>query len=198
MMHYRNDFDGSDFLSNAFTDSDWASNKGARKCFCMLLDDGQLLIELWKSEIKVLLHYPQLKAETCAATSQDHVMLGSLLDKTSFLLEVEVSIKLLVDKSARRYILSRAGCGRVRHLSTRILWMQQRVERKELLVGAVSSSAHAADIGMKRLSVPTMKYLMYKQACFITCIQVYVYYTNGFSDCDCLIARRQLRKKRSI
>ncbi len=60
MMHYRNDF-GSEFLSNAFTDSDWASNKGARKCFCMLLDDGQLLIELWKSEIKVLLQYLQLK-----------------------------------------------------------------------------------------------------------------------------------------
>ena len=57
---------------------------------------------------------------------------------------------------------SRAGCGRVRHLSTRILWMQQRVERKELLVGAIFSSENVADIGITRLSVPTRKYLMYK------------------------------------
>ena len=38
--------------------------------------------------------------------------------------------------------------------------MQERVERKELSVGAVPSSENVADIGTKRLSVPTMKYLM--------------------------------------
>lgn len=37
----------------------------------------------------------------------------------------------------------RAGCGR----ATRILWMQQRVERKELMVGPVASSENVADIG---------------------------------------------------
>ena len=69
-----------------------------------------------------------------------------------------VAVKLLIDNSACRYILSRAGCGR----ATRILWMQQRVERKQLMVGPVASSENVADIGTKRLAVPTMKYLMYK------------------------------------
>ena len=58
-------------------------------------------------------------------------------------------------------ILSRAGHGRVRHLSTRVLWTQQRAERKELSVGAVPSSENVAGIGTKRLLVPSMKYLMH-------------------------------------
>ncbi len=92
------------------------------------------------------------EAETYAATSGacDALFLSRCL---GYLLEAEISIELLIDNSACRYILSRAGCGRV-------LWMQQRVERKELSVGAVPSSENVAGIGTKRLSVPTMKYLL--------------------------------------
>jgi len=101
------------------------------------------------------------EAETYAATSGacDALFLSRCLE---YLLEVTIGIKLLIDNSACRYILSRAGCGRARHLSTRILWMQQRVERKDLMVGPVASSENVADIGTKRLAVYTMKYLMYK------------------------------------
>ena len=105
------------------------------------------------------------EAETYAATAGacDALFLSRCL---GYLLEAEISIKLLIDNSACRYILSRAGCGRVRHLSTRVLWMQQRVERKELSVGAVLSSENVADIGTKRLSVPTMKYLAHNLGMF--------------------------------
>jgi len=101
------------------------------------------------------------EAETYAATSGacDALFLSRCLE---YLLEVTIGIKLLIANSACRYILSRAGCGRVRHFSTRILWMQQRVERKELMVGPMASSENVADIGTKRLAVSTMKYLMYK------------------------------------
>ena len=100
------------------------------------------------------------EAETFAATSGacDALFLSRCL---GYLLEAEISIKLLIDNSACRYILSRAGCGHVRNLSTRVLWMQQRAERKELSVGAVPSAENVSDRGTKRLSVPTMKYLMH-------------------------------------
>ncbi len=107
-------------------------------------------------EIKVLLHYPQLKLEHMQQP-QERVVLCS-----SFLLEVEVSIKLLIDKSACRYILSCAGCGRVRHLPSVDAARSGEKRASGRWVGAVSSSVHVADIGTKRLSVPTMKYLMYK------------------------------------
>eukprot|EP00434_Breviolum_minutum_P045265 symbB.v1.2.040544.t1/scaffold7319.1/size11937/1 len=119
------------------------------------------------TEFGLMMHYRSLialssaEAETYAATSGacDALFLSRCLE---YLLEVTIGIKLLIDNSACRYILSRAGCGRVRHLSTRILWMQQRVERKDLMVGPVASSENVADIGTKRLAVSTMKYLMYK------------------------------------
>ena len=165
MMHYRSDFDGPDFLLKAFTDSDWASNKGTRKSVsaCCLMMNNCLLSS--GSRNQGLIALSSAEAETYAATSGacDALFLSRCL---GFLLEHSVAIKLLIDNSACRYILSRAGCGRVRHLSTRIFWMQQRVERKELMVGPVASSENVADIGTKRLAVPTMKYLMYKLGVF--------------------------------
>ena len=161
MMHYRSDFDGSDFLLKTFTDSDWASNKGTRKSVsaCCLMMNNCLLSS--GSRNQGLIALSSAEAETYAATSGacDALFLSRCLE---YLLEVTIGIKLLIDNSACRYILSRAGCGRVRHLSTRILWMQQRVERKELMVGPVASTENVSDIGTKRLSVSTMKYLMYK------------------------------------
>ena len=165
MMHYRTDFDGSDFLLKTYTDSDWACNKGTRKSVsaCCLIMNNCLLNS--GSRNQGLIALSSAEAETYAATSGacDALFLSRCL---GYLLEAEISIKLLIDNSACRYILSRAGCGRVRHLSTRVLWMQQRVERKELSVGAVPSSENVADIGTKRLSVPTMKYLMHNLGVF--------------------------------
>ena len=159
MMHYRSDF-GSDFLLETNTDLDWASNEGTRKSVsaCCLMMNNCLLNS--GSRNQGLIALSSAEAETYAATSGacDALFLSRCL---GYLLEAEISIKLLIDNSACRYILSRAGCGRVRHLSTRVLWMQQRVERKELSVGAVPSSENVADIGTKRLSVPTMTYLMH-------------------------------------
>ena len=77
-----------------------------------------------------------------------------------FLLETSVIPKLLIDNSACRYILGRSGCGRVRHLSTRVLWVQQKVEKRELYVGPVASAENVADIGTKKLGVVTMRILM--------------------------------------
>ena len=159
MTHYRSDFDGSDFLLKTYTDSEWASNKGTRKSVsaCCLMMNYCLLNS--GSRNQGLIALSSAEAETCAATlgGCDALSLSRCL---GYVLEAEISTKLFIDNSACRYILSRAGRGRVRHLSTRILWMQQRVERKVLMVGAVASSENVADIGTKRLSVPTMKYLM--------------------------------------
>ena len=80
-----------------------------------------------------------------------------------FVFEQTVPIQLLqIDNSAARQILMRAGDGRVRHLSVKILWLQQQVERKMVSVTAVASSANIADLGTKRLPCHTMRRLMYE------------------------------------
>ena len=99
------------------------------------------------------------EAETYAGTSGtcDGLFLARCLE---FLLETSVTPKLLIDNSSCRYILGRSGCGRVRHLSTRVFWVQQKVEKRELCVGPVASSENVADIGTKKLGVVTMRILM--------------------------------------
>ena len=69
MMHYQNDFDGSDFLLRTYTDSDWATNKGTRKSVsaCCLVMNGCLLNS--GSRNQGLIALSSAEAETYAATS---------------------------------------------------------------------------------------------------------------------------------
>ena len=41
-------------------------------------------------------------------------------------------LKIMLDNSAAKQILQGSGVGRVRHLSCRILWIQQTVKQKQL------------------------------------------------------------------
>ena len=70
---------------------------------------------------------------------------------------MKVVIKFLIDNSARRYVLSPAGCGRITHLSARVLWVQQHVEQKELRVTPVSSTDNLADVRTKKLPVSAIR-----------------------------------------
>ena len=160
LLHFRSDFDSEFLILKVYTDSDWAANKGTRKSVsanCIMLNN--CLIHS-ASRNQGLIALSSAEAETYAATSGscDGIFLCKCLQ---FLLTMDVVIKVLIDNSACRYVLSRAGCGRIRHLSTRILWVQQRVEQKELRITPVSSTDNLADIGAKKLSVSTMRVLMH-------------------------------------
>ena len=51
-----------------------------------------------------------------------------------------------MDSSASRGIFGRQGPGRIRHLATRFLWVQEKVRNKELGVDAVLGTENEADI----------------------------------------------------
>ena len=70
---------------------------------------------------------------------------------------------LYLDSSAAgaRGVLSRKGVGRLRHLSCRILWMQDLVMEKRLLVRSVMGALNPADIATKRLSAARLESLCY-------------------------------------
>ena len=46
---------------------------------------------------------------------------------------------------------ARRGVGKIRHLSTRTLWVQQRITKKELKVTKVDGTENIADLGTKLL-----------------------------------------------
>ena len=68
---------------------------------------------------------------------------------------------LYIDSSAARGILSRRGVGRLRHLSCRVLWLQNLVGEKLLMVKAVLGAINPSDIATKRLSISRLESLLY-------------------------------------
>ena len=68
---------------------------------------------------------------------------------------------LYLDSSAARGVLSRRGVGRLRHLSCRVLWLQNLVVEKMLQVKAVLGTINPADVSTKRLSIARLELLMF-------------------------------------
>ena len=71
----------------------------------------------------------------------------------------KVVARVLSDSSAARGIVKREGVGKIKHLSTRVLWAQQVVKLKEFLVSAVPTAENRADLGTKALAGPRLVYL---------------------------------------
>lgn len=65
------------------------------------------------------------------------------------------------DNSAARQLSSRQGVGRVRHLSGKLLWIQDLVLRKELTVSQVPTQWNYSDIGTKALKQARVELLMH-------------------------------------
>ena len=72
----------------------------------------------------------------------------------------EVKIFHHIDASAAKSVLERAGVGKVRHLSCRILWAQHLIKQCEVTLLKVSTTYNPADLGTKGLSRQRARRLM--------------------------------------
>ena len=62
-----------------------------------------------------------------------------------------VPITLYTDSTAAKSFASRRGVGRMRHIETRALWLQEAVNRKEVLLKKVPGEENPADLMTKYL-----------------------------------------------
>ena len=62
-----------------------------------------------------------------------------------------VSVKLLTDSSTGKSISMRKGCGKIRHLETKYLWLQDAVFDRKLEVDKVKGIDNPSDVGTKYL-----------------------------------------------
>ena len=78
-----------------------------------------------------------------------------------FLVNEEVHHACLLDNSSTRQIAQKRGSGKLRHVSGKLLWCQNKVATKEMEVIQVSTSKNISDIGTKALSQMRLKLLMF-------------------------------------
>ncbi len=57
-----------------------------------------------------------------------------------------MDLRVNTDSSAAKSIASRRGCGKVRHLETREVWLQERVARGDLEIRKVRGEGNIADV----------------------------------------------------
>ena len=65
--------------------------------------------------------------------------------------EVNVIAKLKTDSSSAKLISQRTGLGKLKHLEIKMLWLQDQVKRKALIVQKESTETNIGDLGTKPL-----------------------------------------------
>ena len=155
----------------SYSDSDWASHKGHRRSTSssMVFVAGCLLYSSSRTQRVIALSSGE--AELLSATSSlcDALFIRQLV---AFLTECPPApVHHFVDASAAKSILERSGVGRVRHLSVRVLWTQQLVSEKIVLLHKVSTHLNVADLNTKSLSKQRMFMLLNRIGCWDTALE---------------------------
>ena len=143
-----------------FADADWASRKDDRRSIsaCAIFYGGCLLHSSSRTQKIVSLSSAESEMYAAASGTCDSVLIVGIL---KWMFDAFFQIHLHLDSAAATGISNRRGVGKVRHLSCRSLWLQERMADGSLVVSPVSGTTSPADIGTKRLNVNRMKALMF-------------------------------------
>ena len=149
------DYDPHLAFLGVWSDNDWAGNVKGRKSQSSLKSevDGCPLYSASRKQ-KPRAHSSG-EADYCAAASatSEAMLIRELEART------KVRTKLVLDRAAARGI-GRSECvGTMRHLSTKVVWLQQVVKCGVVTVGACTSAEVRADLGTKSLPVHRLRQL---------------------------------------
>ncbi|CAE7215048.1 unnamed protein product [Symbiodinium sp. CCMP2456] len=144
----------------SYSDADWATHKGNRRSVSssMVFVSGCLLYSSARTQRVIALSSGE--AELLSATSSlcDALFIRQLV---AFICDTDLpSIYHYTDASAAKSMMERSGVGRVRHLSVRVLWTQQLVAEKVVVLGKVATDVNVADLNTKCLSRHRMLMLL--------------------------------------
>ena len=127
-----------------YTDSDWAGCRKTRKStsggFVML---GSHLIIHWAStQANVALSSAEAELNAIVKACSEALGLRNMYSA----MRRSLNINILTDSSAANGIVHRTGCGKVKHLAAKQLWVQEHVESKVIKVSKVGRESNPSDV----------------------------------------------------
>ena len=130
------------------SDSDWAADRETRQsvsCGAIFVN-GNMVHFQSKRQRSVSLS--SCESETIAAVSvvSEGIFLRKLIERIT---GMTPEVRLCIDSSSSRQLISRKGLGKARHLDVSLLWIQKM---KNVLVKAIKGVDNPADLGTKALS----------------------------------------------
>jgi len=132
-----------------YVDSDWAGCTRTRKSTSGgMVVLGSHCVKTWSStQSTIALSSGEAEFYALIEGASRSLGIQSLMDDMGF----EANITLKSDSSSGRSISLRKGCGKVRHLQVKYLWLQHEVFDKTLKIDKVKGTDNPADVGTKYL-----------------------------------------------
>ena len=110
-----------------------------------------VLVSAW-SRTQPVVALSTAEAELIAMTMA--VQEGQFLQHLLTELNVETKIHVYSDSSAARAVVARRGCGRMKHLQVRDLWLQDQLRDGRIEVRCVGTDVNPADMFTKVFAKP--------------------------------------------
>jgi hypothetical protein len=132
-----------------YSDANWAGDKQTRKSTSggSIMLNGHWLKSWAKSQSTVALSSAESELYACIKASSEGLGMISMLKDFG----IEVQGDILSDASAALGIIARSGLGKMRHLDTNFLWIQQVSAEKRLRFGKVDGKENVADLMTKHV-----------------------------------------------
>ena len=153
------------WILESFSDSDWSTNQEHRRstsagchllCGCYMYSSSRTQRVISLSSCEVELH-------GMVSTLADGIFLKRCIE---FLVKATVEHYLLTDSSSARQLAQRQGIGKIKHLSAKVLWIQQQVQDKMVSLCQISTVWNVSDVGTKVLSARRLKLLLHQLGMF--------------------------------
>ena len=139
----------------AYVDSDWAGCRRTRKSTSGgIICHGAHVVKSW-STTQATIALSSGEAELYANIEGAARLMGA--QSLAADLGWSVGLEMHTDSSAGKSIASRQGIGKVRHLDTKFLWLQQAVFTKRLIVKKIKGTENPGDVLTKYLSANEMQ-----------------------------------------
>ena len=133
-----------------YTDSDWAGDKVSRKSTSGGISfRGIHCIKSWSSN-QTIIALSSAEAELYALLKGASQSLG--LKAMAYDFGDDLNVSLWSDASAAIAISQRSGLGKLRHIQTQYLWLQERVSCKDVALSKVLGTKNPADLLTKHLA----------------------------------------------
>ena len=134
-----------------FTDADWSGDKTTRRSTSsnVIMHNGHTLCTASRTQKSVSLSSCESEFNAYVSGMTDLVYVSSAL---TFLTGSDPERHTFLDSSSARQLVCRQGVGRVRHLSGKLLWVQEFLKQGYMTIHPVDTLLNVSDIGTKALA----------------------------------------------
>ncbi|CAE7512794.1 GIP [Symbiodinium sp. CCMP2592] len=146
----------TELASDRELDAATASRKSVSSC--AILWDNMLLYAHSKTQKTISLSSAESEYNSLVSAAAEGIFLSACI---RFLLpDYTLEQICLVDNSACRALACRQGVGKMRHISGKLLWLQQMTKDNVLSVGPIPTAENVSDLGTKPLKAERIEKLL--------------------------------------